>query len=124
MWGDPGNVIIAGRLALFAAVLGAVGSLGAIRSLPTAVLILVVAAFMLAGPGSLLLSWYPHLPTHAVLPLVPVVGLAACVVTVTGLLMVNVYHPIGVLLGLTLATTAGGLARCAYLAQRQAVGVP
>jgi GT2 family glycosyltransferase len=124
MWGDSGNAIIAGRLALFAAVVGAVGSLGAIRALPTAVLVLVVAAFMLAGPGSLLLSWYPHLPTYAVLPLIPVVGLAACVVTVTGLLMVDVYHPTGVLLGLTLATTAGGLARCAYLAQRRAVGVP
>ena len=124
MWGDPNNSVIAGRLALTAVALGLVGSLGAVSTLPTLLLALIVGAFMLAGPGSLALSWYTHLPTYAIVPLVPIVSVAACLVVVTGLLMVGFYSPVLVLLALTSATVAGGLLRCGYLAQRKAVRSP
>jgi hypothetical protein len=124
MWGDPNNSITAGRLALTAVALGLVGSLGAVSTLPTLVLTLIVGVFMLAGPGSLALSWYTHLPTYAIVPLVPVVSVAACLVVVTGLLMLGFYSPVIVLLALTSTTIAAGLLRCGYLAQRKAVRSP
>jgi len=52
---------------------------------------------------------------------VPVVSVAACILVVTGLLMVGFYSPVLVLLALTSATVVGGVARCGYLAQRKAV---
>jgi hypothetical protein len=122
MWGDPGNSIAAGRLAIAAVALGLVGSLGAVRSMPTIVLALVVGAFMFAGPGTLVLSWYPRLPAYAVIALVPTVSLAICILVVSALLMfVNFYNPPVVLIGLALATVVGGLLRCRHLAQRERV---
>jgi hypothetical protein len=121
MWGDPGNSIAKGRFALAAVVFGLIGLVGAISALPTFVLALAVAAFVLAGPGSLALSWYTDLPSYALVPLIPVVGLATCVVTVTGLLMMGLYNPVFTLSGLTLVVVIGGLLRCGYLSQRVSV---
>lgn len=101
------------RLALTAAVLGLVGSLGALTTIvPSFVIAVVVALFVLLGPGSLMLSYYPDLPTYAKTALVPVVGAAVSILTVTGLLMGGFYSPGNVLLILTLATFAGGVLRC------------
>jgi GT2 family glycosyltransferase len=119
MWGEPGNSILAGRLASVAVTLGLVGSLGAIHALPTFLLIILVGGFMFGGPGSLVMSWYPHLPTNVLVVLLPVVSAASCLLVVTGLLMEGFYNPPVVLIGLTVGTTLGGLARCAYLARRE-----
>ena len=107
----------AARLSITAVALGLMGALGAVRILPSVLLGLVVGAFMLAGPGSLLLSWYAHLPAYVVAALVPAVSIAVCMLVVAGLLMLGIYSPVGVLLGLTLATVVCGLLRCRYLAQ-------
>ncbi|MBS1691342.1 MAG: glycosyltransferase [Actinobacteria bacterium] len=117
MWGDPGNTILAGRLAMTAVVLGLIGSAGAVRFLPSFVLFFAVGAFMLAGPGSLLLSWYTHLPRYALVPLIPVTSVAVCIIVMTGLLMIDIYSPVAALLGMTSVTIVGGLFRCSYLPQ-------
>jgi GT2 family glycosyltransferase len=121
MWGDPGNAIVAGRLAVASVLLGLVGALGAVRVLPNFVLVILVGAFMLAGPGSLALSWYTRVPTAVLVSLVPAVSLAVCLLVVTGLLMLGIYSPVAILLGLTGVTVIGGLLRCVYLARRGAV---
>jgi GT2 family glycosyltransferase len=121
MWGDPGNTILAGRLAMTAVVLGLIGSIGAVRVLPGFVLFIAVAAFMLAGPGTLLLSWYTHLPRYALIPLIPVTSIGVCIIVLTALLMIDIYSPVTVLVGLTSATIVGGLIRCSYLPQRAEV---
>lgn len=118
MWGDPGYSGNAARLAAAAVVLGLIGTLGAVSTLPSVLLAVAVGAFMLAGPGSLLLSWYSELPPSAVVALVPAVSLAVCILVVAGLLMLGVYSPILVLVGMTSTTVIGGLLRCAYLARR------
>lgn len=120
MWGEPGNSIAKGRFALTAVIFGLIGMIGAVSALPTFVLVPAVAAFMLLGPGSLVLSWYSHLPTYALVPLLPILGFAICVVTVTGLLMLGIYDPVLTLWGMTFAIVIGGLLRCGYLSQRQA----
>ena len=117
-WGDPGNSIAAGRLALTAVVVGLIGTLGLVQKLPTPVLAVAVGVYLLAGPGSLILSWYTNLPSAVLFPLIPAVSIAVCMLVVTGLLMIGIYNPIAVLLGLTAATVIGGLVRCSYLAQR------
>ena len=53
--------------------------------------------------------------------LVPVVSLAVCLLVVTGLLMLGIYSPVAILLGLTSVTVIGGLWRCVYLARRGVV---
>jgi GT2 family glycosyltransferase len=118
MWGEPGNAVVAGRFATAATVLGVIGALGSVRSLPTILLGVVVGAFMLAGPGTLILSWYAHLPRATLSALVPTLSLSVCLLVVSGLLMVGFYDPLVVLWGLTGATVVGGLLRCMYLARR------
>jgi hypothetical protein len=118
------NSNTAGILSLAAVLLGLVGSLAAIRTLPSVLLVIVVAAFMFAGPGSLAMSWYAHLPPSVLFSLVPIVGIAICLLVVTGLLMLGFYSPVLVLLGLTGATVVGGLARYSYLARAVAVKTP
>jgi hypothetical protein len=113
----------AARLSITAVALGLMGALGAVRILPSVLLALVVAAFMLAGPGSLLLSWYAHLPAYIVAALLPAVSLAVCMLVVSGLLMFGIYSPVVVLLGLTSATVVCGLLRCRYLAQDETAKV-
>jgi GT2 family glycosyltransferase len=119
MWGDPGYSGNSARLAAIAVVLGVIGTLGAVQMLPSVVLAIAVAAFMFAGPGTLLLSWYAHLPPSAVAALIPAVSLAMCILVVAGLLMLGIYSPVLVLLGMTSATVVGGLLRCGYLARRE-----
>jgi GT2 family glycosyltransferase len=119
MWGDPGYSGHAARLAATAVVLGLIGTLGAVQMLPSVVLAIAVGVFMLAGPGSLLLSWYTHLPTSAVAALIPAVSVATCVLVVAGLLMLGIYSPVLVLLIMTSATVVGGLLRCGYLTRRE-----
>ena len=118
MWGDPGNTIAAGRMAVLAFALGLIGSLATIQVLPTYLLGVIVGVFMFGGPGALLMSWYTHLPVSALVALVPAVSFAVCLLVVTGLLMAGFYSPVIVLLGLSLATALGGLLRCGYLAAR------
>jgi hypothetical protein len=115
MWGDPGSTIAAGRLSLAATALGLIGSVGAIPHLPTAVLAIAVAAFVFGGPGCLALSWYTNIAPQVLLPLIPVVSLAVCVIVVCGLLMLGFYSPVIVLLGMTGVTAVAGLLRCSYL---------
>jgi GT2 family glycosyltransferase len=121
MWGEPGSTVLAARLTLVSVLLGLVGAMGSVRSMPTFLLVIVVGAFTLGGPGSLALSWYPRLPTAVLVALVPGVSLAVCLIVVTGLLMLGFYNPVSVLLGLTGATVVGGLLRWVYLARRRAV---
>lgn len=122
MWGDPGNSVVAGRFALAALVLGLIGALGAIRSLPALVLAFAVGAFMFGGPGALAASWYPRLSASALVALIPTVSLAVCIVAVTSLLLfARYYNPPVVLLGLAFCTALGGLVRCSYLARRTGV---
>lgn len=121
MWGDRDNSIVAGRLAITAVVLGILGLLGTISVLPSFLLIVLVGAFVLGGPGTLALSWYASLPTSVLVPLVPALSLATCVLVVSGALMAGIYSPLLVLVGLTAATVIGGLIRCGYLARRNKV---
>jgi hypothetical protein len=79
---------------------------------------LIIAAFVLAGPGNLAMSFFTELPRYALRALIPTTGLAVCIIAVTGLLMAGVYEPDGVLVGLAVTTVAGGLARCAVLTRR------
>jgi hypothetical protein len=115
MWGDPGSTIAAGRLSLTATALGLIGSVGAIPNLPTPVLGIAVAAFVFAGPGCLALSWYTSISPEVLLPLIPIVSLAVCILVVAGLLMLGFYSPAVVLLGMTGVTAVAGLVRCSYL---------
>lgn len=117
MWGEPDNTITSGRLAQAAVVLGLLGMLGSIPYLPTPAKVILIGAFMLAGPGSLLLSWYSRLPTAIMVSLVPSLSLALCLLVVTSLLMVGFYAPAIVWLGTTIITVAIGLLRCRYLAK-------
>jgi GT2 family glycosyltransferase len=116
---DPSGPVSAGAFALAAVAFGLIGAAGAVHVLPSVLLAVAVAAFVLLGPGSLVLSWYARLPAYAVAALVPAVGLAICLLVVSGLLMAGFYHPVSVLLGLTSVTAVGGLARWAYLERRR-----
>jgi GT2 family glycosyltransferase len=117
MWGAPDNSFAAGRLAAVSVIAGLVGLLGAISVLPSFLLVILVGAYVLVGPGSLVLSWYSHLPSGVLVSLLPALGLAICLLVVTGLLMVGVYNPMVVLLGLSGVTVVGGLLRRVYLAR-------
>jgi hypothetical protein len=117
--GEPQYRVCADQLSRAAVVLGLVGALGAVHVLPSTLLAIVVGAFLLAGPGSLLLSWYTHLPIYAVVALLPAVSVAVCVLVVAVALMLGIYNPVWVLLGLTSATAVGGLLRNRYLAHHE-----
>lgn len=108
----------AAQLSLAAVAFGLLGALGAIRELPTPFLAVAVGAFILVGPGTLVLSWYPGLPPSALAALVPTVGAAVCVVALTGLLLLNVYSPVVTLLAISSLTATCGLARWLYLTRR------
>lgn len=118
MWGDPDNSILAGRLAAAALWCGAVAVPAAAGVLPGPLQALAVLVFVLAGPGSLVVSFSPGLPRSARWALVPTVGAAVCTLSVTGLLMAGLWNPSAVLAVLGLLTAAGGLARGRYLASR------
>ncbi|MFC8315032.1 glycosyltransferase family 2 protein [Gordonia sp. NPDC057258] len=118
MWGDAGNSILAGRLARVAVWCGTIGALAATGVLPGALQALAVVVFVLAGPGSVVVSFSPDLPGSARWALVPTVGAAVCTLSVTALLMAGLWNPSAVLAGLGLLTAAGGLARGRYLASR------
>lgn len=109
-------------LSRVASLVGVVGLLGVARFLPTVLLALMIGAFVLLGPGSLLLSWYTHLPAYAVLALLPVVGLSFCILVVTMALLLDVYDPVWALVGMTSVTAIGGFARTRYLMHAQRAG--
>lgn len=115
--GEPRHRLRAAGLSITAVVIGLIGALGALQTLPRPLQALVIAAFVLAGPGSLLLSWYTQLPSYALAALVPVVSLAVCLLAVATLLMLGVYSPGWVLAGLATATVLGGLLRMRPLAR-------
>lgn len=110
------DALLLSRVAMVA---GVVGLVGAVRILPTVLLAVIIGAFVLAGPGSLLLSWYTHLPAYAVLALLPIVGVSFCILIVTFTLLLGIYHPVWVLLGLTIATAVGGFLRTRSLARTE-----
>ncbi|MBD0860226.1 glycosyltransferase [Gordonia sp. zg691] len=115
MWGDEGNTILAGRLATASVWLGLIGCLAAPTVLPALLQVTAVTAFVLSGPGSLLMS-FGQLPLYARLSLIPVLGLAVCIIATTGLLMAGFWHPSIVLALLGSATMIGGLGRGVFLA--------
>ncbi|WP_422745649.1 glycosyltransferase family 2 protein [Mycobacterium sp. WMMD1722] len=119
MWGESGPAGTSGRLALSGLLAGAVAALGTVQALPPGLRALIIAAFVLTGPGCLAVSFFAQLPRSARLALIPTAGLAVCVLAVTGLLMIGVYDPPAVLTGLALATVVGALSRCAVLARRE-----
>jgi hypothetical protein len=96
-----------------------VGALGAVQIMPSALLAGAVGAYLLAGPGSLLLSWHTHLPVYAVVALLPVISVAVCVLVVAVTLILGVYNPVWVLLGLSSTTAVCGLLRSRYLAHHK-----
>lgn len=120
-WGAPDNSIMAGRLSLAAIVLGLLGALGSVSVLPTPVLAVAVGAFTLFGPGSLLLSWFPKLPPPVLVPLIPAISVAVCILVVSGLLMLGFYNPFVILVSLSALNIAGGLVHCQRLARPQVV---
>jgi hypothetical protein len=107
LWGEA----VAGRLALLAIGGAGAGLLGAVPVLPNAVLLIAIGAFVLIGPGSLLLTWYGDLPTDVLCALVPVIGIAVSILVVSGLLLLGVYAPLPILLGMAATTLVGGLIR-------------
>lgn len=121
-WESSRNSVSAGRFAIAAIALGLVGAVGLIQTLPTPVLAITVGGFMLAGPGTLALSWYPELPSSTRFPLIPAVSLSICILVVLGLLLAGIYQPLAVLGGLAAATIAGGLGRCVYLTREVSGG--
>lgn len=112
LWGEA----ISGRLALLALGGASAGLLGAIPGLPGALLLILIGAFVLVGPGSLILTWFSDLPTEVLCALVPVVGIAVSILVVSGLLLMGVYAPLPILLGMAAATLMGGLIRRRRLA--------
>ncbi|ANW65682.1 glycosyltransferase [Mycobacterium sp. djl-10] len=114
MWGETDDVGVAVRRATAACAVGLVGMAGAVDALPSAVRAVAVLA-AIAGPGYLLTSFYARLPRFAVVALVPVIGIAVCVLTVTGLLMVGLYAPHAVLVSLGVATVLGALVRLRHV---------
>lgn len=118
-WGDTGNNIAAGRLAVAGGVIGVFGSLGAIGALPSLVRVLLVGALVLAGPGCLALSWYADkIPTPAMAALVPALSLAFTLLTVTLPLMAGFFDPRVLLLALGAGCVVGAVLRCGHLARR------
>ncbi len=107
LWGKA----VPGRLALLAIGAAIAGFLGAVPVLPGAVLLILIGAFVLIGPGSLILSWFGDLPTEVLCALVPVVGIAVSILIVSGLLLFGVYAPLPILLAMAVATLVGGLIR-------------
>lgn len=115
VWGDLGNSILEGRLAAVALWIGLVGAVGATMILPGVLQAAAVAAFVVLGPGSLVMS-FGQFPVYVRLALIPVVGLAFCIVAVTVPLMAGFWNP-AVVLGVSSAVTAlGGFGRGARLA--------
>ncbi|MET0898799.1 MAG: glycosyltransferase [Mycobacterium sp.] len=107
----------AAGLSTIASAAGYAGVLGAVALLPSPARVVLVGAFVLLGPGALVLSWYPRLPMNAVVALVPTVGLAVSVLVVSGLLLLGFYAPTPVLLVMAGLTAAGGLLRRSMLAR-------
>jgi hypothetical protein len=107
LWGEA----VASRLALLAISGAAAGLLGAIPVLPGAVLVVLVGAFVLIGPGSLILTWFSDLSSDVLCALVPVVGIAVSILVVSGLLLFGVYAPLPILLAMAAVTLVGGLIR-------------
>ncbi|TSD95448.1 glycosyltransferase [Gordonia rubripertincta] len=117
IWGDAGNSILEGRLAAVALWIGLVGCLGATTILPGVLQVAAVTAFVVLGPGSLAMS-FGRFPVYVRLALIPVVGLALCMIAVTVPLLAGFWNP-AVVLGVSSAVvTLGGLARGVGLASR------
>ena len=118
-WGDPGNSIASGRLAVAGGVLALCGLLGSIGVLPSVLRALLVGALVLAAPGCLILSWYvDRIPLAATTSLVPALSLAITMLTITIPLMAGFYEPRVFLLVLATACVVGSLLRCGGLARR------
>lgn len=107
-FGRAGRPAALCRLGILA---GYAGLLGGIPFIPAPLRLGLLALFVLAGPGSVLLTWFPDLPPFAVWALVPLSGSAVCILIVTGLLGTGIYRPDLVLLGLAVGTLAGATAR-------------
>ncbi|SHV61085.1 glycosyl transferase family protein [Mycobacteroides abscessus subsp. abscessus] len=120
-WGDPGNTIEAGRLTVIAALLGLLGLLTAIETLPSTLRLILLGLFVLVAPGSFILSWYTaKLPVYASISLIPAVSLAVCMLGTTIPLMAGYFDPRIILFGLAGLCVLGGVLRCGILARRAA----
>ena len=111
LWGDRLPI----RLTTLAVAGGVAGLAGGIGLLPSALLLIVIGLFVLVGPGSLVMTWYPDLPGEVVCALVPVVGLAIGMLVVSGLLLAGVYAPLPILIAMAALTLSGGLLRRRHL---------
>lgn len=96
----------AGRVALAAS---ACGLLAPVPVLPPALRALLLAAFVLAGPGVAVLLWVAPLPPKASFLLAPVLGLAVTILTTTAAAFFWLWHPLAVLAVLAAATAAATL---------------
>jgi hypothetical protein len=84
---------------------GVCGLLAAIGPLPSALRALLLATFVVIGPGSALVRWWrDRLADVAVRALVPVSGFAVLTVVLTVSLYLGVWSPRWTLLGLAVAT--------------------
>ncbi|MCE5292651.1 MAG: hypothetical protein LLG14_25930 [Nocardiaceae bacterium] len=78
------------RLSIATAVGGLIGMTPALPDVVSAVL---VGAFLFAGPGSVILSWFPEIPAYARLILIPTAGFAVCAISLTALVTYGIYAP-------------------------------
>lgn len=85
--------------------------LSCIPGLPSPIRGILLGAFVLAGPGSTLLSLFPTLPSYAVFALIPASSFSICLIVVSVLLNVGYYEPRPVLLALATATLVAALIR-------------
>ena len=97
------------QLASWALAGAACGLLAEISLLPEAVRALLLLAFVLIGPGSVVLDRVGALPLVAVRALVPVTGLSIVLLTVSGGLLLGFWSSRLTLLVLVVLTAAGGL---------------
>ncbi|MCI4658137.1 hypothetical protein [Cryobacterium zhongshanensis] len=89
---------------------GAAGLVAAAGLLPTPVQAVLVAALVLAGPGSVLRIWVP-MPASTAAVLVPAIGLTTLILLTTAMETLGHWQPAASLLTLSGVAIVGGLSR-------------
>lgn len=105
------------RWALVGVIAGAAGLLAATPVLPGVVVGILLAVFILAGPGSVLVS-IVVLPRVVALITVPATGVAVWLLVATGMAAFELWHTRAALLALAGVTAAAALVRLLLLRRR------